>query len=136
MVASSASSTFYSPGNQLAVLIAIGKANDKGHTSVVYGLEVHATGDLQTEESLQVIGKPFRLHDDIGHYIWCNHKLREKNLRVGSVIQFISHNRRRPEMRFSRNTTVKMVSLLFFLISLKATAHLRKEMSKLPCEAS
>ena len=109
MVSSSPSSTFYSSGNERAVIIAIGKANDKGHTSVVYCLEV--IGDLHRGESLQVIGKPFRLHDDQGLYIWCNHKLRKKNLRMGSVISF-KHGRRRPEMRFCNNTTVKMVSLI------------------------
>lgn len=109
MVSPSPSSTFYSSGNELAVITAIGKANDKGHTSVVYCLEV--IGDLQREESLQVIGKPFRLHDDYGLYIWCNHKLRKNNLRVGSVIGF-KHGKRRPEMRFCNNTTVKMVSLI------------------------
>lgn len=109
MVSSSPSSTFYSSGDELAVIISIGKANDKGHTSVVYCLEV--IGDLQREESLQVIGEPFRLHDDYGLYIWCNHKLRKNNLRVGSVIG-LKHGKRRPEMWFCNNTTVRVVSLI------------------------
>ena len=89
------------------VIIAIAKANDKGHTSTVYCMDVAV--DFQNEE-YRVFGKPFRLHNKDGRYIWCNHYLRNERLKVESIVSYTNKNTRFKDIRYCKNTKLQMVS--------------------------
>ena len=88
-----------------AVIIVIGRANDEGHTSTVYCLNV--VGDLKNE-NYHVLGKPFRLHDQHGRYIWCNHYLRQEGLNEGSIISYKFY--KPDDIRYYGNAEQRMVS--------------------------
>ena len=78
------------------VVICLAKANDQGHTSLVFCLSKSGkTG-------------PFRLRNRNGRYIWRNQDLRENRIEVGSVITYkrFYHGR-----FFTENTGNKVVSL-------------------------
>ena len=87
-----------------AVVIALGKAHDRGHTSTMYGLKICVFED---EEEYRVSGNPFRLFDSCGSYIWKNTYIRAEKLEVGSVITLEENL-----CRYLSNTGVKMVSLM------------------------
>ena len=86
-----------------AVIIAIAKANHEGHSSTVYCLEV--IGDFRNGDC-HVFGEPFRLHNQLGRYIWCNQQLRNDRLKVGSIVVYSGS----VNNRYSRNTEEQMVS--------------------------
>lgn len=73
----------FSSDDGRAVVIALTQGNNEGHTSLVYCLEV--VGDFGSEQAL---GKPFRLHNRQGRYIWDNHQLREEGFKRGTLISF------------------------------------------------
>ena len=110
----------FPPNEELAVIISLGKANDKGHTSVVYCLEV--VGDLQNRE-FRILGKPFRLYNQHGRYIWCNQQLREERLTVGSIISYMLTSK---SSKYCGNTAVEMVGFskvfLIYFVSISCIA--------------
>ena len=63
-----------------AVVIAQGRAHDRGHTSSVYCLEINGFG---IEE--QIHGNPFRLLD-CNRFLWDNEDLRRKEINIGSIV--------------------------------------------------
>lgn len=63
-----------------AVVIAQGRAHDRGHTSSVYCLEINGFG---VEE--QIHGNPFRLRD-CNRFLWDNEDLRTKEINIGSIV--------------------------------------------------
>ena len=63
-----------------AVVIAQGRAHDRGHTSSVYCLQINGFG---VEE--QVHGNPFRLLD-CNRFLWDNEDLRTKEINIGSIV--------------------------------------------------
>lgn len=79
------------------VVISLAKANDQGHTSLVFCLSKSGkTG-------------PFRLRNRSGRYIWRNQELRENRIKVGSVIT--QHG-----CFFTGNTGKKVVSLALHFV--------------------
>lgn len=97
--------SLFSREDDKAVIIGIGKANDKGHTSTVYCLDV--IGDFRYGDC-QVFGKPFRLYNKVDRYIWCNQKLRDDRLKVGSIVVYKESENDR--CSYHRNTGEHMVS--------------------------
>lgn len=97
------SPNLFSQEDGKAVIIAIAKASHEGHSSSVYCLEV--IGSFRNGDC-QVFGKPFRLHNEVGRYIWCNRKLRNDRLKVGSIVMY----RGSVNNRYHRNTGEHMVS--------------------------
>ena len=67
-------------GCSYAVVIAQGRAHDRGHTSSVYCLEINGFG---VEE--QIHGNPFRLRD-CNRFLWDNEDLRTKEINIGSIV--------------------------------------------------
>lgn len=97
--------SLFSHEDDKAVIIAIGKANNEGHTSTVYCLEV--IGDFRSGDC-HVLGKPFRLHNEFDRYIWCNQKLRDDRLKVGSIVLYRESEKN--GFSYHRNTGEHMVS--------------------------
>lgn len=96
--------SLFSREDDKAVIIAVAKASDKGHTSTVYCLDV--IGDFRYGDC-QVFGKPFRLHN-VDRYIWCNQKLRDDRLKVGSIVLYRESEKN--GFSYHRNTGEHMVS--------------------------
>lgn len=89
-------------GQKSAVVIALGKAHDDGHSSTVYCLNI---SDFEDEEARpRVEGNPYRLHDQNGWYIWPNKNLRAENIHDGSIIVI-----EKELDRYRGNTGKKMV---------------------------
>ena len=79
----------FTPGVEMAVVIALAQGHHEGNSTLVYCMEVR--GDLEDEGEtllISVIGQPFRLSNEAGFYIWKNEQLREKDFTKGTLIYF------------------------------------------------
>ena len=95
------------PNRKHALVISLSRGHDRGDTSLVYCLKIDC--DFEEEESVRVLGGPFRLYNNDGWYIWQNEDLRDNEIKVGSIIsyQFVKAFRSR---RYLTNTGKKLVS--------------------------
>ena len=67
------SSPNFDPSEQEAVVISLARANDQGHTTLVFCLAESG---------------PFRLRNQNNRYIWPNQELRENGIDVGSIVTY------------------------------------------------
>lgn len=103
-----------------AVVLDISRAHDQGFSALVSCLEI--VWDFQNVESACVIGRPFQLYNKEGKYIWLNQELRNKAIRVGSIISC-----RKPTENwfYSGNTQKELVSRVrFFKLGYRANVSL------------
>ena len=82
------------PGVQEALVISLARANDEGHTTVVFCLAESG---------------PFRLRNQNNRYIWPNQELRENGIDVGSIIAYERVNQ--GCLLHTANTGKKLVSV-------------------------
>lgn len=85
-----------------AVVIALSKAHDQGHTSCVFCLWLRRAD----KEGYHVTGIPFRLFDKCGRYIWKNIDIRDAGIERGSIIVVDE------KKMFVKTTKERMVSFL------------------------
>ena len=90
------SSPNLNPSEQEAVIISLARANDQGHTTVVFCLAESG---------------PFRLRNQNNRYIWSNQELRENGINVGSVV---TYQRCYQGCLYTANTGKKEVSLALY----------------------
>ena len=93
-----------------AVVIAFGKAHDNGHSSTVNCLKIA----LKEAEGIRVCGRPFRLVNKSGFYIWRNDEIREKKINEGSIVEIGTVSEYKYWKKFLSNSGHRMVSLLMF----------------------